>query len=155
MDVVDAALSERLERYVKAWQAKQPKGAPESPLLRPYPRRTLIGHCRAHIVDPLFVASIMGAESGFGTRGPGVAKRNGFGIMARGELRTFKGWDEGFAYVARLLRIHYLDHGLTTIRAIAGKYAPSIPSHPDQPEYWTGLVSSLYVEMDGYCMRQR
>lgn len=74
-------------------------------------------------VNPFMLAAISGTESTFGRNACRGDRFNSFGIDAcRG--RTFDSHAAAIFYVAKLLRLSYLNQGLRTIDAIGSKYCP-------------------------------
>jgi len=71
------------------------------------------------------------------------------GIMGSNGLRKFNTREQGIMEMARLLRLFYIDQGLTTIEQIQRKYAP-IGSDNDPNNinrHWVNSVTSLYNQL--------
>lgn len=95
-------------------------------------------------IDWRLVPAIAGLESGFGKHIPtGSYNAYGWGVFTgQSSGANFTSWEEGIAEVSWGLRKNYYDDGLTSVDAIANRYAASTT--------WAPRIKFFMNEFDAY-----
>jgi hypothetical protein len=97
-------------------------------------------------VDPRYIAAIAEAESSLGTAGYALTSHNAFGYGVHLGYK-YATWAEGTEALARgLAGKLYKGSGLTTIRAIAERYAPRSENDTDR---YIQNIQRAYAAMGG------
>lgn len=106
-------------RYLVAMRLK--RGLAGTPLEHEYWTMELWGH--RWNVSPYLVAGIAGTESGFGAATCGGDDAGNAWGIASCIGTSFATFADGIRFTTRLLRLDYLNDGLTDLDAIGGRYA--------------------------------
>lgn len=96
----------------------------------------------------LMVVAISKHETGNWTSNAYKNKHNFGGIMCSSGLKNYSSFDEGLNAFINLLKNHYFDKGLTSVKKIGAKYCP-VGAKNDPTgvnKYWVPNVTKYYNE---------
>lgn len=107
----------------------------------------IIDTAKANGIDPVFFASAMAFETGWGTSRKIRNQNNPGGLTggSKGRYISFKTIDEGIIAMGARFKSRYVGRGLTTVASIAKVYAPVGARNDPRGTngQWPGTVSSI------------
>jgi hypothetical protein len=108
---------------------------------------------RATHLDFRLPVAIAGAETSFGTAGPGPAVHNAWGYFdpATGTNMVFPDWPAGIRRICNALASNYVALGFDSIAKIGGKWCPVGAANDPSGinANWVPTVTTFYLELGG------